>query len=91
MWGALVGKVVSLIWSLIQNLRPPAAPPVAQQLGAKEQQVIQETSANDQLQAAARARSDADARRVRDDPSAGKITTDPNAAINRDPDAHFRD
>jgi hypothetical protein len=87
MWGALIG----IFGFIIKKLFGAPAAPVAQQLGQAQNQTLQESAANDQLQAAARARADADAQRVRSDPNAGKVTADPAAAINRDPDAHFRD
>jgi hypothetical protein len=88
MWGALIsfiGFIVKKLFGAAPAVRPE------QQLGQAQSQVAQEEDANDQLQAAARARADADAHRVRDDPRGAQVNTDPGAAVNDDPDAHFRD
>jgi hypothetical protein len=86
-WGGLA-KLIGWLFGKLCGVPPVSA---EQQLGQAKSQVAQEAQANDQLQVAARARAAADAQRVRDGPHAGDVTTDPNAAINRNPDNHFRD
>lgn len=88
MLGALATVVTWLIGLFLK--RPPPPKP-EERAGRAEANLANAENAIVELQAAAAARAAADAERVRNDPHAGDVTLDPGAAINRDPNNHFRD
>lgn len=92
MFGLIAGAVA---WLLSKLFGKPPGP--SQEAQATAAAAIAQTNLNTEgqalaeLQAATAARAAADARRVHDDPTADHVTTDPAAAINTNPDDHFRD
>jgi hypothetical protein len=84
----------ALAWLIGRLTGQPAAPsPLVQAVAGQavaQTQLSEEAQENDALKAAADARN-ADAAIQLRDPAADQVTADPRAAVNLDPNGHFRD
>lgn len=95
MIGAILAFVSGLLGKLMGGLfgsKDPTPVDLADSNARAQEQLTQEKASNAILTKAADARANADARLERMPVGTGNIvTSDPDAAINHDPDGHYRD
>lgn len=91
MWTAIVSAIEFLLGFIFKKKVDPSEAQLADSNARAQDEARNSEATNVVVTEAAQARAADDNRRVLDNTTSNEVVVDPNAAVNRDPNAHFRD